>query len=194
MSNDELFRAINGLARHTHWLHGPATALATMYGPLLLVALLVAGWLVARRHGPAVMAAALWAPAGAALALAVHTPIAEVAEEPMPSRSLPHAVFLVHGTADLTSPSAHATLAGAVAAGLFLVRPRLGLVAAGVGLLMGLSRVYVGMHYPSDALAGLVVGAVVTTLGFMLAKTPLMALVARSRKAWTPVRFLVTGR
>ena len=194
MSNDELFRLINGLARHTPWLNRPAAAFATTYGPVVLVALLVAGWLIARRHGPAVMAAALWAPAGAALAVAVNRPIAEAAEEPMPSRSVPHAVFLVHRSADMTSPSMHATLAGAVIAGLFLVRPRLGLIAGAAGLLMGLSRVYVGMHYPSDALAGLVVGAVVTTLGFMLAKAPLMALVTRSRRALGPVRFLVAGR
>ncbi len=194
MSNDDLFRLINGMARHTPWLNHPAAAFATRYGLVVLVGLLVVGWLVARRHGPAVMAAALWAPAGAALAVAVNRPIAEAAEEPMPSKSLPHAVFLVHRTADMTSPSMHATLAGAVAVGLFLVRPRLGFVAAGVGLLMGLSRVYVGMHYPSDTLAGLVVGGVVTTLGFMLAKAPLMALVTRSRKARTPVRFLMAGR
>jgi membrane-associated phospholipid phosphatase len=182
MLNDELFQAINGFARHTPWLHGPAAAYATVCGPLLLVALLAAGALHARGRQPAVLAAALWAPAGSALAVALQRPIAEVAEQPMPAKSLPHAMTLVHGTADLASPSAHATLAGAVAAGLFLVERRLGLAAAVAGLLMGLARVYVGLHYPSDALAGLIVGAVVTMLGFMAAKPPLIALVGRLRR------------
>src|ERR1700716_3447217 len=83
---------------------------------------------------------------------------------------------------------------GPVAAGLFLVERRLGLVAAAAGLLMGLARVYVGLHYPSDALAGLVVGAVVTVLGFMAAKPPLTALVGKLRSVRTPVRTLVAAR
>lgn len=189
MLNDELFQVINGFARHTPWLHGPAAAYSTMFGPLLLLGLLVAGWVIARGQGPAVMAAAIWAPFGTTLAVALQRPISEVAEQPMPSKSLPHTMTLVHGTADMASPSAHAILAGAVAAGLFLVERRLGVAAAVAGFLMGLARVYVGLHYPSDALAGLIVGAVVTMLGFMIVKPPLMALVTRLRR--TPVRTLV---
>lgn len=189
MSNDDLFRAINGLARHTSWLNTPARVFATSGGVLLFAALLVAGWWVARGHGPAVMAAALWAPVGVLLAIAVNKPVSEGLGWQAPSDSTTHIVILLHRTADSTSPSAHATLAGACVLGLYLVRKRLGLIAGLFALLLGLARVYVGLHYPSDAVAGLVLGAVVSLIGFVLFKGLLVQLVTRLRT--TPLRPLV---
>jgi hypothetical protein len=58
MSNDDLFRLVNDFARHTRRLHGPMAAYAT-YEIVLFGVLLVAGWWIARRHSPAMMAAAL---------------------------------------------------------------------------------------------------------------------------------------
>lgn len=192
MSNDDLFRAINGLARSTPWLNRPAEAYATTCGFLQFAVLLLVGWWVARRHGPAVMAAALWAPFGVLLATAIGRVISPAMGWPLPSSdSLPHILALIHPRADTTSPSTHATLAGAAAAGLFLVRRALGMIAGVAALLMGVARVYVGLQYPSDAVAGLVLGAVVTTLGFVLAKGPLVQLVARLRSS--PLRPLVVA-
>ncbi len=63
-------------------------------------------------------------------------------------------------------PSGHAASAAAFAAGVALESPRVG---AAVGVLAGAvaySRVYVGVHYPGDVLAGIAVGvagAAVTT-------------------------------
>lgn len=190
MSNDDLFRAINGLARHTSWLNTPARAFATSGGILLFGVLLFVGWWVARGHGPAVMAAAIWAPVGVVLATVVNRPVTEALGWPAPSESTPHIVMLLHRTADTTSPSTHATLAGACVIGLYLVRERLGLVALIAALLLGLARVYVGLHYPSDAVAGLVLGAVVSGIGFVLFKGLLVQLVTRLRT--TPLRPLVT--
>jgi len=56
-------------------------------------------------------------------------------------------------------PSDHATLFFALATGLFFVSRGLGLAAAAyVTLVIALPRVYVGWHYPSDIVAGAVLG------------------------------------
>ena len=59
-------------------------------------------------------------------------------------------------------------MAGAVAAGLWLVSVRLGLIATVAAVLMAFTRVYIGAHYPWDVIAGVAVGATVTVLGWLL--------------------------
>lgn len=191
MSNDDLLRAANGLALHTPWLNTPVRVYATSGGVLLFALLLVVGWWLARDQGPAVMAAALWAPIGVLLATMVIRPLSEVLDLRPPSDTAPHIVLLLHRTGDTTSPSTHATIAGATALGLFLVRRSLGVVAGVAAILMGLSRLYVGFHYPSDAVAGLVLGAVVSAIGFVLVKGLLVQLVTRLRTS--PLRPLVAS-
>jgi undecaprenyl-diphosphatase len=82
-------------------------------------------------------------------------------------------------------------MAGAAAAGLFLVRRRLGVLAAGLAALMGLSLVYVGTHYPSEVLGGLLLGGIVSSIGLVLAKVPLVAVVTRLRSG--PLRPLMAA-
>ena len=56
-------------------------------------------------------------------------------------------------------PSGHATTAGAAIVVGVLIFPRLRVPIILAGLLIGLSRVGVGAHYPSDVVAGLCVGS-----------------------------------
>ena len=62
----------------------------------------------------------------------------------------------------LSFPSAHATTSFAAAAAYRPLAPSAALYAAAVAL--ALSRPYLGVHYPSDALAGAVLGTVVAAL------------------------------
>lgn len=55
-------------------------------------------------------------------------------------------------------PSGHAAVAAAVAAAIFFTNRRWSWWAAGAALLVGLGRVYVGVHWPSDIVAGLAIG------------------------------------
>lgn len=57
-------------------------------------------------------------------------------------------------------PSGHTSVAFACAAALTYGRPGWGLVALGAAVVVGLGRVFVGVHYPSDVLAGAVLGVV----------------------------------
>ena len=56
-------------------------------------------------------------------------------------------------------PSNHAVNMGAAAAVLSVAYPAATFAFAGVALLVGYSRVYVGVHYPGDVVAGLLLGA-----------------------------------
>jgi undecaprenyl-diphosphatase len=59
----------------------------------------------------------------------------------------------------LSFPSDHTAGAVAIAVSLWLYNRKLGLPMF-ISLLIGFSRIYVGHHYPTDVLGGIVVGAI----------------------------------
>ena len=175
--NTSLFLSVNDFARSTPWLHGPA-ALFANDGIVVFAGLLVAGWWIARRNGDSTrMAAALWAPLGTLLAVAVNQPIVAMFHEQRPYDALTGILVLAKPTTDPGFPSDHATMAGAVAAGLFLVNRKLGVAAALAALLMAFSRVYIAAHYPLDVGAGLLLGVGVSLAGWVLLRRVLIRLV-----------------
>jgi len=120
-----------------------------------LAALIAVGAVLRRR---ALWVAGLLALAAAGAALAVAAVVAHVVDRPRPFVAHPeiHA-FLGHG-ADPGFPSDHATAAFAIAGVLVI---RLGWAAAPVllaALALSIARVVVGVHYPSDVLAGALLG------------------------------------
>ena len=162
------FLHVNSFARSTPWLHGPARAYAA-YGVVLFAALLLVTWWTARAHRDVrAVAAALWAPVGALLALGLNQPVGRVVAEPRPYAVLPHVLVLVSRTSDFSFPSDHAVMSGAVAAGILVASRRWGLVALVAAVLMCLTRVYVGAHFPGDVLAGLLFGAAVSLAGYLV--------------------------
>ena len=178
---DALFGEVNELARDTPWLHGPAVAFAN-FGIVLFALLLLAGWWFARGQSARAMAAALTAPLSTLVAVAINQPIISHVAEARPYVAHPHILLLVSASADPSFPSDHATMAGAVAAGLWLVSWRLGLVTSALALLMAVTRVYVGAHYPQDVVAGLALGAVVALVVWLILRIPMTRLVESLRQ------------
>jgi membrane-associated phospholipid phosphatase len=183
------FRPIHDFANSTSWLHGFMSFMAKD-GIALFAITLLAGWWIGRsERSPRKVAIAVWAAIGAVVALVLVQPIASAADEARPFVVLRFTPLIAHAR-DAGFPSDHATGAGAIAAGLLFLSWRLGLVTALLALLIAFSRVYVGVHFPQDVLAGLALGAVVAVLGVFvvvpllaklvewLARTPLRPLVA----------------
>lgn len=192
MSDTGLFLAVNEFARQTPWLHAFLLGYAND-GVVLFALLMLAGWWLARRASDIRrMAAALWTPVATLLALAVNQPLVALVHEPRPFVAQHGILVLAHHSVDPGFPSDHATMAGAAAAGLFLVSRRLGLFTALAALLMAFARVYVADHYPQDVAVGLVLGAVVCLVGFLVVRRLLVWLVARLVR--TPARPLLVRR
>ncbi len=173
--DDRILLAVNAWARQTPALHGPVLAYAG-YGVVLFGALLVAALVLSRHGSSRDLAASGWAVVATLLAVAVNQPVSRLFGETRPYVAHPGILRLADVTTDFSFPSDHAVMAGAVTAGLFLAHRRLGAVAAAAALLMAFSRVYIAAHYPWDVLAGLVLGASVALLGWLLLARPLTAL------------------
>jgi undecaprenyl-diphosphatase len=175
----QLLATINDFARSTPWLHLPVLLLST-YATVVYVVLWVGMWWVARQQaGPRAMAAALWAPIGVVAASLVAQPVSHLVDERRPCRELSNIEAIGKCGKGASFPSDHAVAAGAVAVGLLLVSRRLlawiGVLAA---LLIAFSRLYLGVHYPHDVLAGLVLGAVVSLVGWLVLRVVLTRIVA----------------
>jgi undecaprenyl-diphosphatase len=174
------FLDINTFARHTGWLHAPVLAYA-QYGVVLFGLLLLAGWWNARRRNTA-MTAAIWAPIATLIAVGINQPIVAAVHQARPYNTLHGILVLATPSTDPSFPSDHATMAGAVAAGMLLVSRRLGLLAIAAAGLMAFARVYIAAHYPADVLTGLALGAAVALIGYVLARAPLTAAVRVLRR------------
>lgn len=71
-----------------------------------------------------------------------------------------HVIQLIHHVANASFPSDHAAGAFVIASSIWIWRKRDGwiwlVLAAGISL----SRVWTGVHYPSDVVAGMVIGTI----------------------------------
>ncbi len=179
--DDQLLLDVNGLARHTSWLHGAVLGYAT-YGVVLFAVLLVVGVVRSRSASDGRLAVAGWACLATLIAVGINQPVGTVFGEARPYSTHPRLLVLASRSSDFSFPSDHAVMAGAVAAGLWLVSRRLGAVAVIAALVMAFARVYIAAHYPWDVVAGLLLGAAVSLLGWVLLHRPLIAVTGWLRR------------
>ncbi|PYC73348.1 hypothetical protein C7C45_06600 [Micromonospora arborensis] len=160
--------AAAGSPEPVQWFVGHATEGVI----LLLGALLLLAALSRRSGGPHDRALALVAPLPALLAYAGSEWFKTVVDEDRPCRTIGRAIIAgaCPPPGDWSFPSNHSTVAGALAVTILLLSRRLGLVALPLAALAAFSRVFVGVHYPHDVIAGVLFGALVAVVA-----TPLLA-------------------
>ena len=76
--------------------------------------------------------------------------------------------LLFYETTDPSFPANPAATSVAIAAAIWGVNRRVGLALFVVAALYGLARVYAGVHYPLDIVAGAIIGVVIARLVFWL--------------------------
>jgi undecaprenyl-diphosphatase len=150
----QLFQWINGFAGKNALLDGIMKAL-TSYGPILYgIALLV---IIFASKSKAMRRVGIGGIAAAVIGLAVNFVIHHVYYRARPFVAHHVNLLLTHAP-DSSFPSDHTVGAFSITFALWRFYPRLGKLLLVLAILVGISRVFVGNHYPTDVLGGAVVG------------------------------------
>jgi undecaprenyl-diphosphatase len=146
-------------ARHDA-LEDPLVAYANASEAVFL-GLLVAAFVVVRgARKVAVRRAVVAAGLSAGLGLALAQVLSRLVDRPRPFVAHPDTVHLfARHAADPGFPSDHATAAFAIAVALLFRSRRWGAIALAAATLLAATRVAMGIHYPTDVLAGAALGA-----------------------------------
>ncbi|MEV7782827.1 phosphatase PAP2 family protein [Kitasatospora sp. NPDC088351] len=172
-----------------HWLDELVKVWSAL-GLGLFAVFMVYAWWRARGTESALMAKVLASPLIVIVAYAVNSVFKGAVEEVRPCAQIAGSVSLeaCPGAGDWSFPSNHTVIAFSAATALWFVNRRLGLIAGIAAVLMGASRVWVGVHYPHDVLVGALVGVLVA-IPLALAAGRAAPLVDRARSG--PLRPLL---
>jgi undecaprenyl-diphosphatase len=180
-----LFHAANGVLVGRDWLEDPVTDAIGVAVPVYAVATL-ALWLLAHPYGlPRWKQATVAALLSASLALLANQAIAHLWDRPRPFSAHPAATHLFAAPSlDASFPSDHAAAAFAIAVAILVFSRLAGAAFLAAATLIAVSRVVVGLHYPSDVLAGAAVGTAAALLTTQFGM-PLVDLAVRAGSAVT---------
>lgn len=157
--NTQLQHLINGWAGHNALWDGAMRAGATYLIAAIGIVLVALWWWPAA--GPARAAnqrVVVAAVAGAGGALLVGALVRALHPEARPFVADPTTRLLVTHAADSGLPSEHALVSFGVAGTVLWWRRLAGVVLLVIGALIGLARIYVGVHWPVDIAAGALIG------------------------------------
>ena len=103
-------------------------------------------------------------------ALIVNACIKPLVMRPRPYDLRPYIELVVRPMWDYSFPSGHTAAAFAVATAIFLYDKRWGIPAYIFAVLMAFSRLYLYVHYPSDVLAGMLIGILSGVLAWVIVR------------------------
>lgn len=154
-----LLHALNDFLFHHDAVEDPLLFYVNL-SEALFAATLVIVFLAARGRFSDWRRACLAAVLSAGLGLAVGKVISELVDRARPFVADPHGVHLFSAhAADPGFPSDHATAAFAIAVAILLRKRGWGIVALVAATVLSIGRVALGVHYPSDVLAGAALGS-----------------------------------
>jgi membrane-associated phospholipid phosphatase len=152
---------------------GPLTALMTLLSAWWVKGIVIAAigaladW---RRRPRSVPWSALLATAALLIASAASGLLKDVFDRVRPALAEPGVTALVSLPGDASMPSGHAATAAAAAGVVALLHPRLRAPLAALVAAIALSRVYLGVHYPSDVIVGAALGLAIAWIVVALAR------------------------
>jgi len=162
--NESLFDMINRLAGHYDWLDDLMEIFAQDIVWLMIGVLAVLWFTGKEDNQKAVFHACLTAAAALMIASLLISPLVD-----HPRPFVTHEVTqLIPHAADPSFPSDHSTLAFSLAFSLMFVKRRAGLMMLVLAILTGISRIFVGVHYPGDILGAIILSFVTSLLVLVL--------------------------
>ena len=94
--------------------------------------------------------------------------------KPLVDRTRPYYVLdyepMIPPVGDASFPSGHTAVSFAAATAIYAINKKWGIVAYIFAVVMGFSRLYLGVHFPLDVVCGAIVGTVAAKLVLFLAK------------------------
>ncbi len=168
--DETLFLWINGLAGKLPFLDGFMKGIANDYFFIVSACLvLLALWFGTRgiRQREDNQKAVIGASASLGIATGIVGIFNQFYISPRPFTELP-TNLLFYPPTDPSFPSHSTAVVFAIAIAIILADRKAGAFLLLLAFLHGFSRIYVGVHYPSDILAGATIGALTAVLVFML--------------------------
>ena len=161
--NYEIFQAINQLAGN-HLLMDPFMVFVTEKALIIFALVLLSMWFFGNEKNKYTV---VYATFTGVLGLVINFIIGQIYFEPRPF--VTHSVnMLIPHAVNASFPSDHTTGAFALALGILLWNRKIGIATVLFAALTGLSRIYVGHHYPFDVLGSIIVGIVASLLVYKL--------------------------
>ena len=166
--------AVHKLYEAAGWFFSPVLETITFFGNggicLIIFSLMLMFFRKTRRFGTAmllgIIIGALFTNVWLKVAVARPRPYSD-------ETSLLHQIWVTmgqHMESDKSFPSGHTTSAFACMTPLFFAKKKPVAISAFVfAVLMGVSRIYLAVHYPTDVIAGVIVGFVAGCLGAYIA-------------------------
>jgi undecaprenyl-diphosphatase len=154
-----IYKAIYHVSLHHHWLGTLFSDVEKASIPVMVV-ITAALWFLSRPGGDRKWKLASGSGfAAAALAYAVAFVIHHLWSRPRPYVSH-HISHPWSNTTDATFPSDHTTVSFAIAFAVLAFDLPAGVIFLVIAAIIGVGRLFIGAHYPSDVAAGIVVGLI----------------------------------
>ena len=152
-----ILHAVNAFAVRHDAFEDPVTRYVGI-SEIVFAAILAVLFLLARQDARTGARAAVAAGASSAAALAAGQAISRLVQRPRPYVDHPALHVFASRSPDFSFPSDHATAAFAIAVAILLRSRPWGAAALVLAVALAVGRVVVGVHYPTDVLAGAALG------------------------------------